>query len=76
MKLFKVIFTLSAFFAVVGVHARQMYVGNLKFDDKSKRLEVNGRVLYVSNQFNPERILEFETKVNNQNWGIKIDKVE
>ena len=37
MKLFKVIFTLSAFFAVVGVHARQMYVGNLKFDDKFRQ---------------------------------------
>ena len=46
---------------------------DLKFDDKSKRLDVNGRVLYVSNQFNPERIEEFKDKVNNQNWGIRIE---
>ena len=33
MKLFKTIFTLSALLAVVGVQARQMYVGNLNFED-------------------------------------------
>ena len=37
MKLFKVIFTLSALLAVVGVQARQMYVGNLKFEDKFRQ---------------------------------------
>ena len=33
MKLFKAIFTLSALLFVVGVQARQMYVGNLKLED-------------------------------------------
>ena len=33
MKLLKTIFKLSALLAVVGVQARQMYVGNLKFED-------------------------------------------
>lgn len=37
MKLFKAIFTLSALLAVVGVQARQMYVGNLKFEDKFRQ---------------------------------------
>lgn len=37
MKLFKVIFTLSALLAVVGVQARQMYVGNLNFEDKFRQ---------------------------------------
>ena len=46
---------------------------DLKFDDKSKRLDVNGLVFYVSNQFNPERIEELKDKVNKQNWGIKIE---
>ena len=46
---------------------------DLKFDDKSKRLDVNGRVFYVSNQFNPERIEELKDKVNKQNWGIRIE---
>ena len=37
MKLFKAIFTLSALLAVVGVQARQMYVGNLNFEDKFRQ---------------------------------------
>ena len=55
MKLFKVIFTLSAFFAVVGVQARQMYVGNLKFEDKFRQTGVTlndtvGAAIFVSAQ--------------------------
>lgn len=37
MKIFKAIFTLSALLAVVGVQARQMYVGNLNFEDKFRQ---------------------------------------
>ena len=37
MKLFKAIFTLSALLAVVGVQARQMYIGNLNFEDKFRQ---------------------------------------
>ena len=37
MKLLKAIFTLSALLAVVGVQARQMYIGNLNFEDKFRQ---------------------------------------
>ena len=37
MKFLKAIFTLSALLAVVGTQARQMYVGNLKFEDKFRQ---------------------------------------
>ena len=37
MKFLKAIFTLSALLAVVGAQARQMYVGNLKFEDKFRQ---------------------------------------
>ncbi len=37
MKFLKAIFTLSALLAVVGVQARQMYVGNLNFEDKFRQ---------------------------------------
>lgn len=47
-----------------------------RFDTKSKRLEVEGKVLFVSNQFTLERIEDFIDKVHAQDWGIKIEKVE
>ena len=47
-----------------------------RFDTKSKRLEVEGKVLFVSNQFTPERIEDFIDKVHAQDWGIKIEKVQ
>lgn len=37
MKLIKAIFTLSALLIISGVQARQMYVGNLKFEDKFRQ---------------------------------------
>ena len=37
MKLFKAIFTLLALLIVSGVQARQMYVGNLNFEDKFRQ---------------------------------------
>lgn len=36
----------------------------------------NGEKIYVFNQFNPERINDFVSKVNAQSWGIRIEKVE
>lgn len=53
MKLFKVIFTLSALLAVVGVQARQMYVGNLNFEDKFRQTgtvknDTIGAAIFVS----------------------------
>ena len=35
----------------------------------------NGEKIYVFNQFNPERIKDFASKVNAQPWGIQIEKV-
>jgi hypothetical protein len=55
MKLFKTIFTLSALLAVVGVQARQMYVGNLNFEDKFRQTgtvkgDSVGAAIFVSAQ--------------------------
>lgn len=35
----------------------------------------NGEVVYVYNQFTPERINDFISKVNEQSWDIHIEKV-
>lgn len=35
----------------------------------------NGEIIYVCNQFNPEKINDFMEKVNAQNWGINIQKI-
>lgn len=35
----------------------------------------NGHILYVSNQYNVERINEFISKVNSQDWNIHIEKI-
>ena len=53
MKFLKAIFTLSALLAVVGAQARQMYVGNLKFEDKFRQTgtvknDTIGAVVFVS----------------------------
>ena len=37
MKLFKAIFTLSALLVITGLQARQMYIGNLNFEDKFRQ---------------------------------------
>ena len=50
---------------------------DLKFNEKAKMLQLNdGKIIYVSNQFNVSRINEFMTKVNARNWGIRIEKNE
>ena len=47
-----------------------------KFRDKAKKITINNETVYISNQFNPERIKEFIQKVNAQDWGINIEKIE
>lgn len=47
-----------------------------KFRDKAKKLNINDETVYISNQFNPGRIKEFIQKVNAQDWGINIEKIE
>lgn len=50
---------------------------DVKFRDKAKRLELpNGEVIYVSNQFNPNRISELIEKLNNADFGVKISLIE
>lgn len=44
-----------------------------KFRTKAKRLDLsNGETIYVSNQFNPTRINELISKLENINWGVHI----
>ena len=44
-----------------------------KFRTKAKRLDLsNGETIYVSNQFNPSRINELISKLENTNWGVHI----
>ena len=47
-----------------------------KFRDKAKKLNINDETVYISNQFNPGRIKEFIQKVNEQDWGINIEKID
>ena len=47
-----------------------------KFRDKAKKLNINDETVYISNQFNPGRIKEFIQKVNAQDWGINIEKID
>lgn len=47
-----------------------------KFRDKAKKLTINDETVYISNQFNPGRIKEFIQKVNAQDWGINIERIE
>lgn len=55
---------------------REQNSKDAKFRDKAKKITINNETVYISNQFNPERIKEFIQKVNAQDWGIKIEKIE
>ena len=59
------------------IHAiRKEKTRDSRFDDKSKKIQLaNGQSIFVSNQFNVERITDFITKVNAQGWNIRIEKV-
>ena len=55
MKLFKAIFTLSALLVITGLQARQMYIGNLNFEDKFRQSGVVkgdtvGATVFVSSE--------------------------
>lgn len=73
MNLFKAIFTLSALLAVVGVQARQMYVGNLKFEDKFRqtgtvRNDTIGAAVFVSAE-------ELENKVGSELKSMSVYQI-
>lgn len=55
---------------------REQNSKDAKFRDKAKKITINNETVYISNQFNPERIKEFIQKVNAQDWGINIEKIE
>lgn len=51
---------------------REQNSKDAKFRDKAKKITINNETVYISNQFNPERIKEFIQKVNAKDWGINI----
>lgn len=52
---------------------RATETNDAKFRTKAKRLDLsNGEKIYVSNQFNPSRINELISKLENTNWGVHI----
>ena len=52
---------------------RATETNDAKFRTKAKRLDLsNGETIYVSNQFNPSRINELISKLENTNWGVHI----
>ena len=55
---------------------REQNSKDAKFRDKAKKITINNETVYISNQFNPVRIKEFIQKVNAQDWGINIEKIE
>ncbi len=55
--------------------SRRLSTKDARFDEKSKELVLsNGETIFVSNQFNVDRINDFISKVNAQSWGIHIEK--
>lgn len=55
--------------------SRRQSTKDARFDEKSKELVLsNGETIFVSNQFNVDRINDFISKVNAQSWGIHIEK--
>ena len=55
---------------------REQNSKDAKFRDKAKKLTINDETVYISNQFNPERIKEFIQQVNAQDWGINIKEID
>lgn len=52
---------------------RATETNDAKFRTKAKRLDLsNGEIIYVSNQFNPTRINELVSKLENINLGVHI----
>ena len=72
----------------LGTMIRQIVISKVSYEQKlsktsdaifAKRYDSlnlpNGEVVYVYNQFTPERINDFISKVNEQSWDIHIEKV-
>lgn len=72
----------------LGTMIRQIVISKESYEQKlsktsdaifAKRYDIlklpNGEVVYVYNQFTPERINDFISKVNEQSWDIHIEKV-
>lgn len=56
---------------------RESEANDVRFRNRAIKVELNnGDFLYVSNQFNLERANDFIQKVNAQDWGITINKIE
>lgn len=56
--------------------ARKQNSRDSRINEKAKIVTLpNGQTIYVSNQYNPERINELIAKVNAANWNINISKV-
>lgn len=55
---------------------REQNSKDAKFRDKAKKITINNETVYISNQFNPERIKEFIQKVNAKDWGINIKEID
>ena len=52
---------------------RRSNTSDSKFDDKVKKLTLNnGESIYISNQFNPERINDLITKLDSTEWNVHI----
>ena len=55
---------------------RKQQTSDGRFDQKSKMLELpNHEVIYISNQFNVQRIEDFIEKVNAQPWHLTLAKI-
>ena len=55
---------------------RKQQTSDSRFDQKSKMLELpNHEVIYISNQFNVQRIEDFIEKVNAQPWHLTLAKI-
>ena len=52
---------------------RSSNTSDATFADKAKKLVLsNGEIMYVSNQFTPQRINELITKLDAKDWGVHI----
>ena len=59
-----------------GHELRKQQTSDSRFDQKSKMLELpNHEVIYISNQFNVQRIEDFIEKVNAQPWHLTLAKI-
>ena len=69
---------LSGFIELRDEHlARAASVNDSQFERRYYELTLpNDEIIFINNQFTVERINDFIEKVNAQNWGIHIEKIE